>query len=459
MPNPEDRFEICHKRRAILGGTGHMLILGGPGSGMTTIALLKARRTVLERLQPEQSVLFLSFSNSAIRRILESAGSVLKAGIGRQVEIKTYHSFAWDILKSHGYLLSLQRNMTIISAQDTAVIRAGLTDEVWTAEEERLLVDEGRLTYASLLPVQPTFLSVRPKYGWRCSARCPCRHRVHIALFPLLRTVEPAARLPDHRANCPCLQIPDPPYFRCQYRSFPQIGETQMSRTNNQSHTAPNIQHHDDEFDDAILPTSVRSSSSDSARIEEIFEQGRFQLQQERNDFTLPQILDFVESNLPKTLRDRHLHLCGRALQTVYEGISGRRVNYQEIARRLGTCVEGSDTFELNKECFTLFLGNCTSRRVADMLDSAGVAGNVWDEAGRDAELKKHFGGSGVRETSKLASRKLDEYIRVRNGIVHRGELYRSVVDSELQDTIVLFFAYSAVQYLSTWIVLVFAEH
>ena len=143
--------------------------------------------------------------------------------------------------------------------------------------------------------------------------------------------------------------------------------------------------------------------------------------------------------DLPKTLRDRHLHLCGRALQTVYEGISGRRVNYQEIARRLGTCVEGSDTFELNKECFTLFLGNCTSRRVADMLGSAGVAGNVWDEAGRDAELKKHFGGSGVRETSKLASQKLDEYIRVRNGIVHRGELYRSVVDSELQDTIVFF--------------------
>ena len=69
-----------------------------------------------------------------------------------------------------------------------------------------------------------------------------------------------------------------------------------MSRTNNQSHTAPNIQDHDDEFDDAILPTSIRSSSSDAAKIEEIFEQGRFQLQQERNDFTLPQILDFVES-------------------------------------------------------------------------------------------------------------------------------------------------------------------
>ena len=67
-------FEICAKRRAILEGTGHMLVVGGPGSGKTTIALLKGRRAVLERLRPEQSVLFLSFSNAAIRRIAESGG-------------------------------------------------------------------------------------------------------------------------------------------------------------------------------------------------------------------------------------------------------------------------------------------------------------------------------------------------------------------------------------------------
>ena len=169
MSNPEDRFEICHKRRAILGGAGHMLILGGPGSGKTTIALLKARRTVLERLRPEQSVLFLSFSNSAIRRILESSGSILTTAIGRHVEIKTYHSFAWDILRSHGYLLSLQRILTIIAAQDAAVIRAGLTDEAWTAEEERLFVEDGRLTYDQFAPRAADLLErstvVRTRFG------------------------------------------------------------------------------------------------------------------------------------------------------------------------------------------------------------------------------------------------------------------------------------------------------
>ena len=152
MHNPENRFELCVKRQSILDGSGHMLVVGGPGSGKTTIALLKARRTVLERLRPEQSVLFLSFSNAAIRRILESGGSILTNEIARQVEIKTYHSFAWDILRSHGYLLSSQRNLTVIGAHDAAVLRAGLEDTDWSREEERLFVKDGRVTYDQFAP-------------------------------------------------------------------------------------------------------------------------------------------------------------------------------------------------------------------------------------------------------------------------------------------------------------------
>ena len=152
MDNPEERFEICDKRRAILDGDGHMLVVGGPGCGKTTIALLKARRAVLERLRPEQSVLFLSFSNAAIRRILESGGSILSSDIARRVEIKTYHSFAWDILRSHGYLLSSQRNLTVIGAHDAAVLHAGLEDTDWNAEEERLFVADGRVTYDQFAP-------------------------------------------------------------------------------------------------------------------------------------------------------------------------------------------------------------------------------------------------------------------------------------------------------------------
>ena len=97
-------------------------------------------------------MLFLSFSNAAIRRILESGASILTNEIGRQVEIKTYHSFAWDILRSHGYLLSSQRNLTVIGAHDAAVLRAGLEDADWSMEEERLFVEDGRVTYDQFAP-------------------------------------------------------------------------------------------------------------------------------------------------------------------------------------------------------------------------------------------------------------------------------------------------------------------
>jgi len=90
--NPEDDFDLCEQRERILDDDGHMLVVGGPGSGKTTIALLKARRSVLEQLNAGQKVLFLSFSNSAIRRIMESAGHILADDIADHIDIKTYHS-------------------------------------------------------------------------------------------------------------------------------------------------------------------------------------------------------------------------------------------------------------------------------------------------------------------------------------------------------------------------------
>ncbi len=150
--NPEDNFNICEKRRAILEGDGHMLVIGGPGSGKTTIALLKARRYVLESLTAEQNVLFLSFSNAAIRRILESAGGILTPGIAKRVDIKTYHSFAWEVLKSHGYLTSKKRRLSIVSAQDAAVREAGLKKDLWLAEQARMYIEDGLVTYDQFAP-------------------------------------------------------------------------------------------------------------------------------------------------------------------------------------------------------------------------------------------------------------------------------------------------------------------
>lgn len=50
----------------ILAAAGHLLVTGGPGSGKTTIALLKAQKRI-PNLKPGQEILFLSFSRAADR--------------------------------------------------------------------------------------------------------------------------------------------------------------------------------------------------------------------------------------------------------------------------------------------------------------------------------------------------------------------------------------------------------
>jgi len=165
--DPHVGFQLCEKRRAILDAEGHLLILGGPGTGKTTIALLKARRVVEKGLAGEQSVLFLSFSNAAIHQIRHCAEDILAGGLAKRVEIKTYHSFCWEILRSHGYLLSMRRRLAIVTRHDADVRKAGLSNEEWLAEQERLFFEEGLLTYdlfartaAELLDRCPRLLSL-----------------------------------------------------------------------------------------------------------------------------------------------------------------------------------------------------------------------------------------------------------------------------------------------------------
>ena len=174
--NPEERFDICEQRSGILDSTGHALVVGGPGSGKTTIALLKARRFALHGIRNGQRILFLSFSNAAIRRLADSAGNLLRSDENRDsILIKTYHSFAWEILRAHGYLLSTCRTLTIVSAQDADVRSAGMNRREWDEEQERLFLDEGRLTYDLFAPKAACLLE-----------RCSRLRHLYSAVHPLI---------------------------------------------------------------------------------------------------------------------------------------------------------------------------------------------------------------------------------------------------------------------------------
>lgn len=149
--------EPCALRDSVLACDGHILVLGGPGSGKTTVALRKAVRRIKQGMEPGQSVLFLSFSRAAVARILDAAKLEATKDECDQLSIQTFHSFFWGILKAHAYLLGAPRKLSILLPQDEKAISGGIDDEdegwdAWQVERERLFREEGRIAFDLFAP-------------------------------------------------------------------------------------------------------------------------------------------------------------------------------------------------------------------------------------------------------------------------------------------------------------------
>lgn len=123
--------------KAVLEGDRKTLVLGGAGTGKTTVALWCARKLLEQSVdQPATRVLFLTFSRSAISQLIRRSPGIT-SGYERNVETMTFHSLAYRLLSSFGRYAAY--GMRQLSLQSEA--------------RRKLLGDTpGRLLYADLLP-------------------------------------------------------------------------------------------------------------------------------------------------------------------------------------------------------------------------------------------------------------------------------------------------------------------
>lgn len=126
-----------------------ILVLGGPGSGKTTIALLKAGRDIRRGiLKTGQRILFLSFARATIARVEQQAGKVISGLERDRMEINTYHGFAWNLLRSHGYLLKGGNRIRLLPPPEAGARLATFSgDQARAAEKRRLFHDEDLLHF------------------------------------------------------------------------------------------------------------------------------------------------------------------------------------------------------------------------------------------------------------------------------------------------------------------------
>ncbi len=150
-------MEVCDLRQQLLDCKGHALVIGGPGSGKTTIALKKAVVRISDGLDPGQSVLFLSFSRAAVARVGEATRLEVPKAQRGMLSMQTFHSFFWTLLSAHAYLLGAPKLLRILLPQDEqakyGTIKAKDRKEenpewqAWLQERERLFREDGLIAF------------------------------------------------------------------------------------------------------------------------------------------------------------------------------------------------------------------------------------------------------------------------------------------------------------------------
>lgn len=163
-------FQLSDPAQQAFDHDGRIMVLGGPGSGKTTLSLLKTQR-LIPTLESGQSVLFLSFSRAAVRQVLSRTKDVLTREERSRITVQTYHAFCMDILRAHGRLLT-GTGARILFPDREKVAKANHEGD-WSDERNRLAEEEGLFAFDNFASGAGALLTRVPKVAELVADRFP----------------------------------------------------------------------------------------------------------------------------------------------------------------------------------------------------------------------------------------------------------------------------------------------
>jgi len=124
--------------------------------------------------------------------------------------------------------------------------------------------------------------------------------------------------------------------------------------------------------------------------------------------------------SLAEGIKKENFYRTGLALGTIHEPLDYLDLDYELLAKNLGTCFTGSAQALLNAEAFAIFLSIISPKHLEDALRRIGVALR-WDDFGRVAEVQTALDKKGTRDTAKAVEANLKRFGQMRNKIAHSG--------------------------------------
>lgn len=109
------------QKEAVMHIDGPLLILAGAGSGKTRVLTSRVAYLINEVGIDPRNILAITFTNKAAKEMKERIFSII-GDLASKVQISTFHSFGYRIVRENYHLLGLENNFTILDESDSITI-------------------------------------------------------------------------------------------------------------------------------------------------------------------------------------------------------------------------------------------------------------------------------------------------------------------------------------------------